>query len=251
MISDCPNTTKLRFRFALVATSAVYFVALLPAPTRAAESTTPLIPLSLKGPGSLTGVWNAPHAPGTGAPGFQPTATTADGKPIPYQPAVAKLVEQQKDAKNKAIDAQSAPWCVPSGLPMMMEPPPELPLQILETPGQVTMLFGDFGTFRIIHLNEKHPEDPDPTYFGNSVGHWEGDTLVVDTIGLLDKTTVLGAPHTEDMHLVERLHRVDEQTLEDRITISDPKTYSRPWTWVITLKHVSGSKVREFERRPC
>jgi hypothetical protein len=238
------DTFGLLYRFGVTAAAAALCVGTLlllaRVPAQAADGATALIPLSLKGPGSLNGVWNNPAS---GA-----AVTTADGKPIPYQPATAKMMETAKD---KPIDPQSAPWCVPTGMPAMMDPPPNLPLQILETPRQVTMLFGNFGTFRIIHLNEKHPEDPDPTYFGNSVAHWEGDTLVVDTIALLDKTTLFGAPHTEDMHLVERLHRTDAQTLEDRISITDPKTYSKPWTWVITLKSVPGAQVKEFERRPC
>jgi hypothetical protein len=214
--------------------------ALIHAATDAAESRpTALIPLAAKGPGSLTGVWS------------RSATVTAGGMPIPYQPEMVKLLQEQKATGGKPIDAQSAPWCVPEGMPAMMNPPAKLPLQILETPGQVTMLFGDFGTFRIIHLNEKHPDDPDPTYFGNSVAHWEGDTLVVDTLGLLDKTTLFGAPHTEDMHLVERLRRLDPTTLEDRVTITDPATYTRPWTWTITLRSVAGSRVVEFERRPC
>jgi hypothetical protein len=240
------GTIGLRHKAGLVAAATALCVcsvlSLIRTSAEAAEKAVALIPLTLKGPGSLTGVWNGAAS--------SADVTTADGKPIPYQPAVAKLLEQQKD-KGKAIDMQSAPWCVPIGMPAMMDPPPSLPLQILETPRQVTMLFGDFGTFRIIHLNEKHPDDPDPTYFGNSVGHWEGDTLVVDTIALLDKTTLFGAPHTEDMHLVERFHRSGEGILEDRITIEDSKTYSKPWTWVITLKSMPGAKVKEFERRPC
>jgi hypothetical protein len=230
-------------------------LALAHAPAEAADKVAPALILpSLKGPGSLTGVWNSVGLKdqGTSSPvGAPPAIHTADGQPIPYQPEIAKSLAQQGDNKGKAIDAQSAPWCVPSGMPTMMDPPRDLPLQLLETPRQVTVVFGDFGTYRIIRLNEKHPPDPDPTYFGNSVGHWEGGTLVVDTTALLDKTTLFGAPHSEDMHLVERFHRIDEDTLEDRISITDPKTYTRPWTWIITLKRVPGTRLKEYERRPC
>lgn len=209
-----------------------------------------VIPLSLKGPGSLTGVWTR-TGPALQSAGGQPAITTADGKPIPYQPKIAQQLAQEQKTGPKPIDARSAPWCMPAGLPVMMSPDPDLPLEILETPRQVTVLFGNFGTFRLIHMNAKHPEDPDPGYFGNSVAHWEGNTLVVDTTALLEKTTVFGAPHSEDMHLVERLQRIDESTLENRITVTDPATYTRPWTWVITLKRVPGARVREYERRPC
>jgi hypothetical protein len=217
----------------------------------AAPGASTAVPLP-KGPGSLDGIWESAGRAGS-------TVTTADGKPIPYQPAVAALLaRRQKDVSAKSVDGdQPEDVCVPAGMPRMMDPVAGMPLQIQETPrardmpAQVTVLFGSFGIFRIIRLNVKHPEDPDPTYFGNSVGHWEGSTLVSDTIGLIDKSTLFGAPHSESMHLVERIRRVDAETLEDRITIDDPMTYTRPWTWVITLKRASATRLIEQERRPC
>jgi hypothetical protein len=211
----------------------------------AANAPSGLVALSLKGPGSLTGVWSNP------AVAQSSSVKTEDGRPIPYLPRIAELMAQKGDAKSKAIDAQSAPWCRPQGLPTMMEPPPNLPLQFLETPRQITVLFGDFGTFRFIYLNEKHPPDPDPGYFGHSVGHWMGDSLIVDTIALSEKAMLFGAPHGENMHVVERIRRIDADTLENRITIEDPTTYTRPWTWVITLKRVAGSRITEYQRKPC
>ena len=72
----------------------------------------------------------------------------------------------------------------------------------------------------------------DPGYMGDSVGHWEGDTLVVDTIGFNDKTTLDmgGMPHSDAMHVIERIRRIDDNTLEDLITVDDPKTFTKPWT---------------------
>jgi hypothetical protein len=239
------------------AASVMFLVAVIAhaqVPAKAAAGVAaPLIPLSLKGPGSLTGVWSDPEfkEPGPASPGIQPAIRTADGNPVPYQPRIAMLLAQQQAGGARPIDARAAPWCMPAGIPTMMYPPPGQPLQILESPQQVTVLFGFFGTFRIIHLNRKHAPDPDPGYFGDSVGHWEGDTFVVDTIGLLDKTTLFGAPHSEDMHLVERIRRTGADTVEERITITDPKTYTRPWTWVINLKRVPGVRLKEYERRPC
>ena len=202
------------------------------------------------GPGSLNGVWNNPAFSDTraGPPvGAEPAIQTADGQPIPYQPAVAALMDKRRQAAAAGKPmATNGSQCLPGGMPSMMHPPIELALQILENPGQVTVLFEFYGTFRIIHLNEKHPNDPDPTYFGNSVGHWEGDTLVVDTIAINDKTTIFGAPHSEGMHLVERMRRTGPDTMEDRILVEDPKTYTRPWTWLIKLKHIPGMRIREY-----
>jgi hypothetical protein len=195
-------------------------------------------------------VWNNPEFKDyrTGPPvGKEQPFPTGDGKPIPFRPEVAKLVEDRRKA---ALDghpvASNGSSCLSNGMPSMMRPPIELPLQIIETPNQVTVLFEFYGTFRIIRLNEKHPDDPDPGFMGNSVGHWEGDTLVVDTIALNDKTQVAGAPHSEDLHLIEHLRRTGKDTLQDRITIIDPKTFTRPWDWVINLKRVPGMRIREY-----
>jgi hypothetical protein len=210
------------------------------AASAAGSGASTLIPTTLKGPGSLTGVWINTS---TGNP------VAADGRPIPLLPEVAQRLAKLQSAS--AIDTQSAPWCVPSGMPSVMHVPVDQPLQFLETPGQITVLFELLGTFRIIRLNAKHPPDPDPTYFGHSVGRWEGEVLVVDTIALIDKTTVFGAPHSENLHVVERIRLTGESTLENRITIDDPKTFSRPWTSVISYRRGSEARLREYERRPC
>jgi hypothetical protein len=220
----------------------------------AGKAAPAVIPLSATGPGSLNGIWGNP-----GPAGGELTVTTADGKPIPYQPAIATLLARRKtNASAKSVENdQPESACVPAGMPRMMDPPVGMPLEIQETPrgkdmpAQVTVLFGSFGIFRIIRLNQKQAADPDPAYFGNSVGHWEGNTLVVDTNGLVDKSTLFGAPRSEKMHLVERISHVDKDTLQDRITIDDPMTYTRPWTWVITLKRQPTVRLQEEERHPC
>jgi hypothetical protein len=218
-------------------------------PSTTKKATGPTLP-PVAGPGSISGVWNNSQFKDyrTGPPvGAEPKIETADGEPIPFQPAVTALLAQRRqDAKNGKPVASNGSYCLPGGMPGMMHPPIELPLQILETPGQVTVLFEFYGTYRIIRLNEKHLPDPDPTYFGDSVGHWEGNTLVVDTIGLTDKTLAFGAPHSENMHLVERIRRTAENTLEDRVTIEDPKTFTKPWTWLISLKRVPGMRIAEY-----
>jgi hypothetical protein len=101
------------------------------------------------------------------------------------------------------------------------------------------MLFEEQNHFRTIRMNGKHAEDPDPTYMGDSIGHWEGDALIVDTIGLTDRTTIdqVGMPHSEELHLVERYRRLDRDTLEVLVTITDPKTFSSPWQTRALYKH--------------
>ena len=81
-------------------------------------------------------------------------------------------------------------------------------------------------------MNRKHPDDPDPTWWGDSIGWYEGDTFVVDTVGFNDKTWLdqVGRPHTESLHLVQRFHRVDKEHLQLDVTFDDPKAYTKPWT---------------------
>lgn len=120
--------------------------------------------------------------------------------------------------------------CMPPGLPRIyMEPHP---MQILQTPGRVVMLFEFDHFFRTIYTDGRdHPKDLDSTWMGNAIGHWEGDTLVVDTIGFNDKTWIdrAGHPHSDQLHLVERIRRIDHDTLQDDMTIEDPKAYTKPW----------------------
>jgi hypothetical protein len=108
------------------------------------------------------------------------------------------------------------------------------PLEILETPGKVTIISDAYNEMWFIYLNQKHPprDDLEPTFHGDSVGHWEGDTLVVDTIGVTTKTTLdqVGMPHSEEMRVTTRIHRTDPKTLEVMVTVDDPKTFAKPWS---------------------
>ena len=122
-----------------------------------------------------------------------------------------------------------------------------LPHQTLESPGQVTILVEELSYFRIIRLNAKHQEDPDPTFMGDAVGHWEGGTLVVDTIGLSDQTLLPGGiPHSEQLHVVERFRRTSKDRIELLMTFEDPKAFTTPWTTVTHLKIESNRRISEY-----
>jgi len=102
----------------------------------------------------------------------------------------------------------------------------------VQTPEAVYILHELGPFYRVVWMNAKHPEDPDPQWWGHSIGWYEnGDTLVVDTIGFTDKTWLdqMGHPHSEQLHLTERYKRVDANTLELRMVIDDPGAYSKPW----------------------
>ena len=103
------------------------------------------------------------------------------------------------------------------------------------------------GTFRIIPLDgEPHQADPDPSWLGDSVGHWEGDTLVIDTIGYNDKTEISGYRHTEALHTVERLTRVPDG-VEYELTIEDPNVFAAPWKVNRSFRFVDAPQKRIFE----
>jgi hypothetical protein len=121
--------------------------------------------------------------------------------------------------------------CFPPGVPRIYLIRGE-PVEILQTPGKVVMLYEYDHFVREIYADgRQHPKDPNPAWMGDSIGKWEGDTFVVDSVGFNDKTWLdnEGHPHSEDLHVVERLRRVNHDTLTIDITIDDPKAYTKSW----------------------
>ena len=187
-----------------------------------------------KGPGSLEGVWMNTGYLSTGRyTARQRAVRTIDGTPPPLLPAAAALLEQRlvDDMDKAQTFGNTVSQCLPGGVPEMMFGAAQYPIQFLENAGQVTLLFEEQNHFRIIFLNATHPKDLDPTFMGHSVGHWEGDTLVVDTIGMNDRTTIdmVGTPHTEALHVVERYRRIAKDKLEVLVRLEDPGVFSKPW----------------------
>jgi hypothetical protein len=118
--------------------------------------------------------------------------------------------------------------CKPLGIPQSYITP--YPFQIVQTPKLIVMIFEYPNAIRMIPIDGRpHPVDPDPTWMGNAVGRWEGDTLVVDTIGFNDKTEVYGFMHTESLHVVERFKHLDNGSLQYEVTIEDPNVFASPW----------------------
>jgi hypothetical protein len=121
--------------------------------------------------------------------------------------------------------------CTPPGLPRVYLHP--FPMEIVQMPGEILILF-EYDSMRhpIYTDGRTHDEALGPQWMGDAIGHWEGDTLVVDTTNFNDKTWIdrVGHPHTADLHLVERIKRTDRTHLVDDITVDDPKAYTKPWT---------------------
>jgi hypothetical protein len=118
--------------------------------------------------------------------------------------------------------------CMPIAGPLAYTVP--YPFQIIQS-GTYVIIFHEFpGVFRIIPTTGVHSADPDPTWLGESIGKWENDTLVVDTIGFNTKTQLSGFRHSEKLHIVERFSRPDFNTLHYEATLEDPEVFVRPWT---------------------
>jgi hypothetical protein len=130
--------------------------------------------------------------------------------------------------------------CEPLGTPRVLLT--NVPQKIVQTPNEIVLLYERNHDFRIIYLDGRnHPADVDAFWWGHSIGRWEGNALVVDTVGFNDRTWLdwSGLPHSDALHVVERYQRVDQDTLRLEITVDDPQTYTRPFAATRTFKKQS------------
>ena len=140
-------------------------------------------------------------------------------------------------------------YCKPPGMPGIMMVG-QYPIEFLFTPGRVTIHHEAWMQLRSIWMDgRKHPDDWDPTFYGHSTGRWEGSTLVVDTVGIKTTTEIRnGMPHSEQMHVVERIHlaKDDPNTLMDELMVEDPLALATPWHNVLTYKRSRDQDLLEF-----
>ncbi len=163
------------------------------------------------------------------------------GSPPPEEPsltppAAAELkVLQAEEAKNEEPPTESAN-CLPPGMPTIMFQPYDV--EFLFTPGRVTIIQEAYMQVRRVFTDGRpHPANLDPTFNGHSIGHWEGDTLVIDTVGLGHKTP-LGynrLDHGPSLHTIERIHLLSPDTMVDEMTLIDPDVLAKPWHTVHTF----------------
>ena len=165
----------------------------------------------------------------------------------PDEPPMTTWGEAQYKAAKSSFGAHAFPLaqtndpvyrsCAPAGFPRSYLHP--FPFQIVQLPAEVLVLFEwDSGRHQIFTDGRKHDTTLGPLYMGDSIGHWEGDTLVADTVNFNDKTWLdrMGHPHSDQLHVVERIRRVDHGHLVDDITFEDPKAYTKPWSAHMTFK---------------
>jgi hypothetical protein len=173
-----------------------------------------------------------------------PTTTTAPAAP-PLTPQYLAVYERMRaDAAKRAEGTESCEW---PGMPSLMTYP--YPFEILSTPGRITFLFEAESQVRRIFLDRKKhldPDDLDPSYNGDSIGHWEGNTLVIDTIGFNTRRPVRGMPHSEQMRIVERITPIDRNTIRNEITITDPEAFTSPVLINVQYSRRPDWRIREY-----
>src|SRR5215471_3372876 len=253
-----------RFVFAAIATAALLSVsAFAQVPKQAVPQKSSAIPRTASGKPDLTGVWQggstqrgsweeANGGTGVGGSGRDPAAPVAlssNDRPAgregaPYQPWAAKKVLEAYN--RRGIDDPTS-RCLPAGIPRTVTLG-LFPQQFVQTSTQIIMLYEYMNVFRVIPFAAKHPDDIIPSYLGSAIARWEGDTLVVDSIGYNDQTWLAGTGtfHTEALHTVERFTRVDKDRSNYEITMEDPNVLTKPWTLQSSLMLREGTRLEEY-----
>jgi hypothetical protein len=170
----------------------------------------------------------------------------ADMKPeeVPFQPWAAEIFRQRREEGGRVSPMA---LCRPTGVPWINSMP--LPYKIVQTPTLILILYEADTVFRQIFLDGRTPvADAAPRWMGYSTGRWEGDELVVDTIGLTDQSWLdgMGHPHSERLRLTERFRRRDETHLEIEVTLDDPEAYTRPFSYTITATATPNDDLLEY-----
>ena len=196
-----------------------------PAPVSQTEAPAP----------DLSGIWLRLRDKGASARGYVPILldyARPDELPMtPWAAAKYKVTSAQYHGDNPdTVLSDPVFSCFPPGVPRIYLF--GFPMQIVQIPGQVIMLFEyDHFVRRIYTDGRPHDKDQGPLWMGDSIGKWEGNTLVADTVNFNDKTLLdrVGHPHSDALHVIERIRRIDHDALEIAFTVDDPKAYTKPW----------------------
>ena len=178
------------------------------------------VPRARDGKPDLSGIWVA--ADGKYLPNI-----AADGVEVPIQPWAAAIYKERQEQNGKGRPSER---CISHGLPDYDALP--IPIKLIQTSGEIVVLYEAFNHYRQIFTDGRtFPESREPTWLGYSVGKWDANILVADTIGFNDETWLDdgGHPHTDALHITERFRRKDFGHMEIAITIDDPKAYTKPW----------------------
>jgi len=181
-------------------------------------------------------------------------ARDASIPPQPQPPLKASYLKEwqaqaqaarEASAKGQPI-AERVVMCLPEGMPGMMGGP--FPMEILQSKGQVTIIQEAYTQVRRILLDrqQKPIDDVEPGFYGYSIGHWDGGTLIVDTIGIREDVRYQNVPHSKDMHIKERISFGPNGVLRDEITIEDPAVLEKPWTFTYGYRRMPDYQLLEY-----
>lgn len=178
------------------------------------------------------GIWLPDHVADMGA-----------GIDVPFQPAAKLKFEQNRALKQNETDRR----CLPPGVPRITFM--ARPFEIVQTPNRILFIYeGGAHVWRQVWMDGRpHPKDPNPDWLGHSIGHWEGDTLVVDSVGFNDRTWLddAGHPHTEQLHVIERYTRTSPLKMKYEVVIDDPGAYTHSWVAGNNLAFRPGGNLAE------
>jgi hypothetical protein len=208
------------------------------------------VPRASDGKPDLSGVWQGEGAPISELMKILPAGVNGLGEdppPLSFFNVLAGVKPEESSLrpefvaeyqKRSAVALTEPPpaFCPPSPTPFVDSFP--APLKIVQTPKLTLMLLESDTDFRQIFTDgRKHPDDPQPSWLGYSVGKWQGDSLVVETVGLNEQAPldVFGHPHSEALRVTERFRRRDFGHMDVQVTIDDPKVYTKPFTYKIPM----------------
>jgi hypothetical protein len=196
-------------------------------------------------PTDLAGVWSPSRATGPNAPPAAGPLLLKPGYKEPYD--ARRALEREASARGEQLAAPGS-LCTPYGMPTMMQVA-VYPMELIQTPQQVTIVAEAFSEVRRIYIGKPQIslDDVSPGFYGRSVGHWDGDTLVVNTIGINPSVKgYQGMPHSDQMKITERIRRPAPKTLHDQITIEDPMVLEKPVTYTLVYALVPDYEMVEF-----
>lgn len=263
---DTNVSTALRSH-ALAMAAAALAVSLLGASSAHAQATGAEAPAAkpvdhakpapkLAGKPDFTGVWDrqnpaAQPSARTGGSAQSPTGPQFAGQAPPIKPefkaAYDAEVKRLAEAEQRGEPATSQnTMCLPQGMPAMMLA--IFPMEVIETPKQVTIIEEAFTQIRRFYIGEDPPkvEDAEPGFYGHTGAKWDGDTLVGETVGIKTNVLYRNVPHSENLRIHERLKMLDADHFEDEITYVDPQYLTGPWTWKWTYQRRTGYKMLEY-----
>lgn len=216
------------------------------------ESVFTQAPTAVRG---INGSWEAYPLRGEGfGSGIAPKTPVPAPAAVPEPPLRQPFLDEWRavQARNAELTRKGLPpastgmACIPEGMPGMMQA--TFPMEILETPGQVTVIQEAFNQVRRVYLGAPPiaPEDAEPRFAGHSTGRWMENTLVVETVGVKTSVRFRNVPHSIRMRITERMRLVNDEILENQVTIDDPEFLIRPWTWTWMYKRWPGYKIEEY-----